>query len=83
MKKMILPMLAIAAVLAAPAAYARTIRASGGWNVLMDGNSATCFAADRGATNGEVRVAGPFATQAKASAAIGASVQCATPEAMD
>ncbi len=83
MKKILLPMLAVAAVLAAPAAYARTVHQSGSWDVLMDGNSNTCFVANRGATNGEVKIGGSYATQAKANAALGAAIQCATPESMD
>ncbi len=81
MKKFLLPALAVLAIVGAPTAYARTMHASGAWNVLMDGNFYSCYAADRGATNGEIKVAGPFATQAKADAAMGASSQCAAPEA--
>ncbi len=83
MKKILFPMLAAVAVVAAPAAYARTMHESGAWNVLLDSSSYTCFAADRGATPGEVTISGPYATQAKADAAMGAAVQCATPESMD
>jgi hypothetical protein len=83
MKKIIFPLLAAAAVIAAPAAYARTMHESGAWNVLLDGNSNTCFAANRGATGGEVKVGGPYVTQAKADAAMGAAIQCATPQTMD
>ncbi len=83
MKKIILPALAVLAMVAAPAAYARSMHASGGWYVLMDDNSYTCFAADRSATNGEATISGPYASQAKAASAMGASIRCATPESMD
>jgi hypothetical protein len=80
MKKIIFPLLAAAAIIAAPAAFARTMHESGSWNVLLDGNTDTCFAANRGATDGEVKVGGPYATRANANAVLGAAIQCATTE---
>lgn len=85
MKKILFPMLAVAALVAAPAAYARPMHdtdMSATWNVLMNGNSYTCFTANRAATPGETKIAGPYATQAKASAALGAAGQCDAPESM-
>ena len=83
MKKILLPALAVLAIVGAPAAYARTMHASGSWNVLSDANNDTCYVANRGATNGEVKISGPFATAAGASAAMGSAVQCAVPENSD
>ena len=83
MKKIIFPLLAAAAIIAAPAAYARTMHESGSWNVLLDGNTNTCFASNRGATNGEVKVSGPYSTQAKADCRHRRRHPVRDPESMD
>ena len=83
MKKIIFPMLAAAAIIAAPAAYARTMHdsdVSGSWHVLMNANDQLCFAANRMASNGEVTISGPYSSESKALSAIGSKVQCANPE---
>lgn len=82
MKKIIFPLLAVAAIVAAPAAYARPM-SQGAWNVLADANNRTCYAADRSATPGEFKVSGPYATEAQALAAIGGQVQCDVPNNSD
>ncbi len=84
MKKIIFPVLAAAAIIAAPAAYARTMHDSdAGWRVLADSNSQTCFVAPRGAASGETAISGPYSSQSKALSAMGSDIQCATPESMD
>ncbi len=80
MKKYLFPLLAAAALLSAPAAYARTMHASGAWTVLQDVNTDACFASDRAPTGGEQKIGGSYATEGKALSAIGGAVQCANPE---
>ncbi len=79
MKKIVLPMLAAAALLAAPAAYARTMHdsdMSGSWRVLADANTDTCYTSNQRAASGETQVAGPFASQSQAASAMSAAIAC-------
>ena len=83
MKKILFPMLAAVALVAAPAAYAKTMHdydQAGSWRVLADANTNTCFASNRPAASGEINVSGPYSSEARALAAIGTKVQCAVPE---
>lgn len=73
MKKILLPALATLMIVASPAAFART---SGDWFVLADSNIHACFAAPRTAASGEETLSGPYASQAKAMAAMGGILAC-------
>ena len=83
MKKILFPLLAVAALAASPAAYARTMHdsdVSGSWHVLLNSNDRLCFAANRMASNGEVTIGGPYSSESKALGAIGSKIQCANPQ---
>ena len=73
MTKLLFPLIAVAAVIAAPVAYART---AGSWNVLRDWNSDSCYAAQRGATPGETVLARSYSSEAQATAAIHRFIGC-------
>ncbi len=86
MKKILFPMLAAVALVAAPAAYARTMHDtdySGSWRVLADANTGVCFASNQPAQSGEAMVSGPYASESKALSAIGGDIRCATPDNSD
>ena len=78
MKKIIFPLLAAAAIVAAPAAYARTMHDNdgGSWRVLADANTHACFASNQPAASGESMISGPYRSESQALAAIGSAVQC-------
>ncbi len=78
MKKVLLPLLAVAALVGAPAAYARTMHDNdaGSWRVLSDVNTHACFVSNRMATSGEAMISGPYASESQALGAIGSAVQC-------
>ena len=79
MKKILFPLLAIAAVAAAPAAYAKTTNdheSAGAWRVLADANTLACFASNQPARSGEVTIGGPYSSESQAQSAINASIQC-------
>ena len=81
MKKILLPMLAVAALVAAPAAYARTMTndsdyATASWHVLSDANTHSCFASNQPAASGETVISGPYSSESQATSAAGSNVQC-------
>lgn len=78
MKKILFPVLAVAALAAAPAAYAKSMEHydAGSWHVLSDANTLTCFVSNHRPTIGETTVSGPYATEAQALSAKGADVAC-------
>ena len=83
MKKILFPMLAAVALVAAPAAYAKTMHdydQTGSWRVVEATSTRTCFASNRPAISGELMVSGPYSSEAKALSAIGAKIQCAVPD---
>lgn len=78
MKKILFPMLAAAAIVAAPAAYAKSMThlENGSWRVLADANTRTCFTSNEPIANGEVNVSGPYASQSLAATAMSSAIQC-------
>lgn len=73
MKKILFPALAAMMFAAAPTAFAQT---SGGWFVLTNSNTHSCFVANRTATPGEETLSGPFVNRTEADTVMGDLVQC-------
>ena len=74
MKKILFPALATLLTVAASAAFAQS--SAGSWYVLSDANTHACYATDRAATSGEAQLAGPYASQSRALAALASDAQC-------
>lgn len=84
MKKILFPMLAVAALVAAPAAYARSMNDNdgmGSWRVLEDTNTQSCFVSNHQASSGEAMISGPYSSESQALSAAGSALQCASPSA--